>query len=76
MRLELVTRGIRVGKERVWRKRQGHGIKAQSQKKFAVTTDSKHKFPVAPNLLKRKFTTGAPDQVWIGDITCIETGEG
>jgi len=49
-------------RERVWRKMQGHGIKAQSQKKFAVTTDSKHKFPVAPNLLKRKLTTGAPDK--------------
>ena len=73
---ELVARGIRVGKERVRRMMQEHGIKARGKRKFVVTTDSKHKLPIAANLLKRNFTAAAPNQVWTGDITYIATDEG
>ena len=73
---ELVARGIRVGKERVRRMMKEHGIKARGKKKFVVATDSKHKLPIAPNLLQRNFTAAAPNQVWTGDITYIATDEG
>ena len=73
---ELVARGIRVGKERVRRMMQEHGIKARGKRKFVVTTDSKHKLPIAENLLQRNFTAAAPNQVWTGDITYIATDEG
>jgi transposase InsO family protein len=73
---ELVARGIRVGKERVRRMMQEHGIKARGKRKFVVTTDSKHKLPIAANLLQRNFTAAAPNQVWTGDITYIATDEG
>jgi transposase InsO family protein len=73
---ELLARGIRVGKERVRRMMKAHGIKARGKKKFVVTTDSKHSLPIASNLLQRNFTANAPDQVWAGDITYIETDEG
>jgi len=73
---ELVARGIRVGKERVRRTMQEHGIKARGKRKFVVTTDSKHDLPVAPNLLQRNFTADQPNQVWTGDITYIATDEG
>lgn len=36
---ELVARGIRVGKERVRKLMQRHGIKARGKRKFVVTTD-------------------------------------
>jgi putative transposase len=39
-------------------------------------TDSRHAFPIAPNLLDRKFTAAAPNQVWLADLTYITTGEG
>ena len=71
-----MARGIRVGKERVRRIMQEHGIKARGKRKFVVTTDSKHKLPVAANLLQRNFTAAAPNQVWTGDITYIATDEG
>jgi transposase InsO family protein len=73
---ELVARGIRVGKERVRKLMQRHGIKARGKRKFVVTTDSKHNLPVAPNLLDRNFTPEAPNQVWTSDITYIATDEG
>ena len=55
-----MARGIRVGKERVRRMMQDHGIKARGKRKFVVTTDSKHKLPIAENLLQRNFTAAAP----------------
>ena len=54
---------IRVGKERVRKLMQRHGIKARGKKKFVVTTDSKHDLPIAPNLLQRNFSPQAPNQV-------------
>lgn len=50
---ELVARGIRVGKERVRKLMQRHGIKARGQRKFVVTTDSKHHtFPLQKTYLR------------------------
>lgn len=73
---ELLARGVRVGKQRVQRLMQLHGIKARGKKKFVVSTDSKHKLPVAENLLDRDFSAAAPDRVWSSDITYIQTDEG
>ena len=44
--------------------------------RFKVTTNSKHKFPVAENLLDREFTVSAPDKAWVVDITYLWTREG
>lgn len=73
---ELQARGIRVGKKRVQRLMQRHGIQARGKKKFVVTTDSRHDLPIADNLLARNFTPEAPDRVWTSDITYIATDEG
>jgi transposase InsO family protein len=76
MHRELLTRGLRVGKERVRRLMQRHGIRAKGKRKFVVTTDSAHRLPVAPDLVQRRFTPAAPNVVWSGDITYIATDEG
>ena len=73
---ELLARGIRVGKERVQKLMQLHGIRAKGKRRFKVTTDSKHDSPISPNLLNREFTVAEPDKVWAGDITYIATDEG
>jgi len=74
---ELHAQGIRVGKQRVQRLMQQHGIRARGKRRFHVTTtDSRHSLPIAPNLLNRNFTVAAPNQAWTGDITYIPTGEG
>ena len=58
---ELVKRGIRVGKQRVQRLMQQHGIRARGKRRFrVVTTDSRHDLPIAPNLLNRNFTLPRP----------------
>lgn len=73
---ELLARGIRVGKQRVQKLMQLHGIKARSKRKYKATTDSNHNLPVAENLLKRDFKPAAPDRLWCSDITYIATDEG
>ncbi|MCC8962444.1 DDE-type integrase/transposase/recombinase [Bradyrhizobium sp. Pear76] len=40
------------------------------------TTDSRHDLPIAPNLLDRNFIVTARNQIWLADITCIETEPG
>jgi len=73
---ELLARGIRVGKERVRKLMQLHGIKARTKRKFKATTNSAHDLPVAANLVQRNFTPAEPDSVWTTDITYLATDEG
>jgi putative transposase len=72
---ELLARGLRVGKERVQKRMQLHGIRAKGKRRFKVTTDSRHDLPISPNLLNREFVVAELDKVWVGDITYIATDE-
>jgi transposase InsO family protein len=73
---ELHDRGRRVSKNRVARRMRDAGLRSKVRRKYRVTTDSKHHFPVAPNLLERNFTTKLPDTVWVSDITYLATRTG
>jgi len=54
-----------------------HGVRALVARPRRVnTTDSRHPFPIAPNLLQRQFTATAPNRIWLADITYLPTGEG
>jgi transposase InsO family protein len=72
----LVVDGLDVGLNRIKRLRRQHDIRCKQKKKFKATTDSKHKMPVAPNLLSQKFEVSKPNHVWVADITYIPTDEG
>jgi transposase InsO family protein len=73
---ELQDRGRRVSKNRVARRMRDAGLRSKVRRKYRVTTDSKHHFPVAPNLLERNFTAETPDKVWVSDITYLATRSG
>lgn len=73
---EIRARGFPAGKARVERLMSKNGIRARHRRRYRVTTDSRHKLPVAPNLLNREFTPVAPNQVFSSDITYIWTDEG
>lgn len=73
----LRAEGQTVSRGRVERLMRRHGIRAQPPRAFRVsTTDSNHALPVAPNLLDRNFSSAAPNQVWLTDITYVPTDEG
>ena len=76
MHRELLSRGLRVGKERVRQLMQRHGIRARGRRKFVVTTDSRHRLAVTPDLVQRNFSPATPNALWSGDITYLPTDEG
>ena len=62
---------------RVARLMKKAGIRSRITKKYRVaTTDSKHGFFIAPNLLDRDFKVGETGKVWVSDITYIPTVQG
>ncbi len=73
---DLAAHGVNVGICRIRRIRRKLGIRCKQVKKFKATTDSKHKLPVAENLLEQNFAATAPNQVWVSDLTYIPTEEG
>ncbi|WP_417809799.1 IS3 family transposase [Thioclava sp.] len=73
---ELKEIGLDVGHRRVGRLMRQNGITVVRTRKHKVTTDSDHKFNIAPNLLDRDFTAVSPNQKWAGDISYVWTREG
>lgn len=73
---ELRKRGFRCSRTRVATRMKTMGLRSKTVKKFRVTTDSKHSYPVSPNLLNRHFTVEVPDRVWVSDITYLWTKSG
>jgi len=73
---ELKEVGVDVGHRRVGRLMRQNGISVVRTRKYKVTTDSNHRFNIAPNLLDRDFAADRPNQKWAGDISYIWTREG
>lgn len=73
---DLHDQGHHFSRKRVARRMRIMGIKAKTVKKYRVTTDSKHSYPIAPNLLNRQFTVNEPNKVWVTDITYVKTRVG
>jgi len=74
---ELNDQGIPCGKNRVTRIMRKAGIRSKAKRTFKViTTNSRHGFPVAPNLLQRNFEAQAPNKYWVADLTYIPTAQG
>lgn len=73
---QLKALGHKTSKSKVERLMRDNGIRSKMKKKFKATTNSKHNYPVAENILNRDFSPKAANLVWAGDITYIWTGEG
>jgi hypothetical protein len=73
---KLKKEGYPVGRYRVRRLMRKLGLVARTPKRYRVTTDSRHAYAVAPNIVNRQFTVDAPNKVWTADITYVWTLEG
>ncbi len=73
----LQAEGYQVGRYKVRRlmKEAGVSVRRRSTRK-PQTTDSRHGYGVAPNLLNREFDVAKPNAVWVGDITYLWTQAG
>jgi putative transposase len=77
MAKQLQDEGFNVGRTKARRLMSQAGVAVQRpRRRGPMTTDSRHGYKVAPNLLARQFDVTAPDHVWAGDITYIWTAEG
>jgi len=73
---ELRAQGMLCNLKRIVRLMRRYGIQGIIRRRFVITTDSEHDYPIAPNTLNRQFQAGNPNQVWLTDITYIATDEG
>jgi transposase InsO family protein len=74
--VDLREAGFRVNHKRVRRLMLREGLHARRPRRFVRTTDSRHSFVPAPNVLGQRFEAEAPDRVWLADITYVGTEEG
>ena len=72
----LRTDGDNIGRYRARRLMREAGVCVKTKKCFKVTTDSRHSYPVASNILDRRFDVNVPNRAWVSDITYLWTGEG
>jgi putative transposase len=50
-------------------------LRSVLRKKYVITTDSKHSFPIANNVLDREFSSLKLGEKWISDITYIHVND-
>jgi transposase InsO family protein len=75
--MELRKTGARHGRNRVARLMKQEGLYGRQKARYRVqTTDSNHDEPIAPNRLAEAPRPSAPNQIWVADITYIQTQEG
>ena len=67
---ELQQRGFDVNHKRVLRMMREDNLLCVRRRAFMVTTDSRHNFPVYPNLAREMKPT-AINQLWVADITYV-----
>lgn len=73
---ELRCNGVMASRPRIARLMRINGLKSIMKRKYRLTTNSNHLYPVNANLLLRDFSTTCTAQKWVSDITYIRTGEG
>ena len=74
--IKLQAEGLHVSRPRVARLMKKQNLKSIIRKKWVITTDSRHNYPVVENKLNRDFNVTRSGQVWVSDITYIKTLQG
>ena len=72
----LAKKGIKISANRIAKLMALSSIRGKSPRKFRVTTIPNPKLENSPNLVKTINATTRLDEVWISDITYLQTKEG
>jgi putative transposase len=75
MTAELASLGDKLSRITVAKYMNQLGLQSKLSKKL-VTTNSKHKYLIVPNILNRAFSVTEPSKVLVSDITYIRVKEG
>jgi transposase InsO family protein len=74
IQMDLRAQGQCHGRNRIGRLMRQEGLYGRQQKRYRVlTTDSKHDHPIAPNILAQTPAATRPNQIWVADITYVQT---
>jgi putative transposase len=74
--IALLEEGVHVSRPRVARLMKQQYLQSIIRKKWIVTTDSRHNYPIVGDKLNRDFAVTRTGQVWVSDITYIKTSQG
>jgi len=74
--VELDSSGFKTSRITVAKYMKELGLRSKLSRKFRVTTDSKHNYLVADNILNRNFLVSSPSQAWVSNITYLQTKDG
>lgn len=72
----LLRNGWKVSRQRVSRMMKAMGVQSRIRSRWVTTTQSRHNFPVATNLLDRNFKAQRLSQLWVSDLTYIASEQG
>jgi putative transposase len=72
---EFKAQHLRLGRDRLFALLREEGLLVLRKKRYTQTTNSKHWMRKYPNLVKG-IDLVRPEQVWVADITYIDTAEG
>jgi len=68
--------GFPVSQKTIARLMRENKIRSRVKRKFKITTDSNHSYPISSNFLKQQFLVNRKSQIWVSDITYINTAQG
>ncbi len=77
MTAALREQGEQLGRNRVARLVKEAGLQGRQARRYRVrTADSAYDDSISPKLLPEASFPAKPDEVWVTDITYVETAEG
>ena len=68
--------GHPVGRHRVARLMQQHGLRGRAAQRFRYIATRHSELPVPPNRVDQNFARADPNRLWLADITQVRTREG
>ena len=74
--MQLLRDGHEVCRNTVASLMRANKLSPKRKRKFVSTTDSKHNLPLKQNVLNREFAQSKAHNVWVSDITYIDTKDG
>lgn len=72
---KLEREGLFYSRSYIWVLMKEMGLKSVLRRKFTLTTDSEHAFPIANNELDRNFNSTVLGKKWVSDITYIRVND-
>ncbi|AQS39434.1 hypothetical protein Sps_04539 [Shewanella psychrophila] len=72
---KLIEQGIKLGRDNFFAHLKSEGLLVKAKRSYTKTTNSKHWMKKHPNLLK-EFKPAAPEEVFVSDISYVQTEEG